>query len=67
MYSPFGLGSRVCLGVHLARMEMRLATTEFFRVCQGAMLAPSVTNDSMGMENYFLIAPVGHKCEVVVK
>lgn len=64
VYSPFGFGSRVCLGIHLARMEMRLATTEFFRACRGARLAPSVTDESMAMENHFLIAPMGHQCEI---
>ncbi|KAL3251448.1 hypothetical protein ABHI18_010657 [Aspergillus niger] len=28
--SPFGYGTRICLGVHLAWMELRLAATEFF-------------------------------------
>ena len=66
MYSPFGFGSRTCLGVHLARMEMRLATAEFFRFCKGARLAASVTEESMRMENFFLIAPTSHKCEVTL-
>ncbi|KAL6796946.1 sterigmatocystin biosynthesis P450 monooxygenase [Trichoderma sp. SZMC 28012] len=67
VYSPFGLGARVCLGVHLARMEMRLATTEFFRACRGARLAHSVTDESMAMENHFLIAPKSHTCEIVLQ
>ncbi|KAK8090668.1 cytochrome P450 [Apiospora phragmitis] len=29
-FVPFGSGSRVCMGVHLARMELRLATARFF-------------------------------------
>ncbi|KAL4880289.1 cytochrome P450 [Aspergillus karnatakaensis] len=64
-YSPFGAGSRICLGIHLAYMELRLAAAEFFRECRGVKLAPSVTKESMAFENYFLIAPRGHKCEVV--
>lgn len=64
-FFPFGTGSRICLGIHLAYMELRLAAAEFFRECRGVKLAPSVTKESMGFENYFLIAPRGHMCEVV--
>lgn len=64
-FSPFGAGARTCLGIHLAYTELRLAAAEFFRKCRGAKLAGDVTWESMRPENYFLIAPVGHRCEVV--
>lgn len=64
-FSPFGAGARTCLGIHLAYMELRLAAAEFFRECKGVALAPSVTWETMMPENYFLIAPRGHKCEVM--
>jgi cytochrome P450 len=66
IYTPFGAGSRFCMGVHLARMELRLAAAEFFTRCQGARLAPSTTPESMEMENFFLIAPKSHECEVII-
>jgi len=66
VFSPFGAGSRVCIGVHLARMELRLAATKFFRECKGVRLAPSTTDQSMKPVNFFLISPQGHKCEIVM-
>ncbi|KAJ5097000.1 cytochrome P450 [Penicillium angulare] len=63
--SPFGSGSRICLGIHLAWMELRLATTEFFLGCGDVKLAPSVTEESMKPQHFFLIAPIAHKCEIM--
>ncbi|RHZ67969.1 cytochrome P450 [Aspergillus thermomutatus] len=64
-FSPFGTGSRTCLGIHLAWMELRLAAAEFFRECKGVRLAPTATWETMKPENYFLIAPAGHQCEIL--
>ncbi|KAJ5291813.1 cytochrome P450 [Penicillium angulare] len=63
--SPFGSGSRICLGIHLAWMELRLATAEFILRCGDVKLAPSVTEESMKPQHFFLIAPVAHKCEIM--
>ncbi|KAJ5826049.1 cytochrome P450 [Penicillium riverlandense] len=65
-FSPFGTGSRGCLGIHLSWMELRLAAAEFFRRCGNVRLAPSVNKDGMKPVHYFLIAPSAHKCEVVM-
>ncbi|KAJ6013404.1 hypothetical protein N7540_007995 [Penicillium herquei] len=64
-FSPFGSGSRTCLGIHLSWMELRLTAAEFFLRCGNVKLAPSVTEESMKPKHFFLIAPSAHKCEIV--
>lgn len=65
-YAPFGAGTRTCIGVHLARMESRLGAAMFLRECKGARLNESTTLESMDIENFFLIAPKSHRCEIVL-
>jgi hypothetical protein len=48
-------------------MEIRVATALFFREWRGvARLAPETTPETMAMENYFLVAPSAHRCEIVI-
>jgi hypothetical protein len=48
-------------------MELRIAATIFFREWRGvARLALETTPATMAMENYFLVAPSAHKCEIVI-
>lgn len=64
--AAFGGGSRVCLGLHLAYMELRYSAAHFFRTCKTAQLAPETTPASMEPENFFLIIPAAKKCEIVM-
>lgn len=60
-----------CLGVHLARMELRLATALVYRafpqglkVAYGAPTAKTsgMSDGDMDALNFFLIMPKGHRC-----
>ncbi|KAE8391491.1 cytochrome P450 [Aspergillus alliaceus] len=63
-FMPFGKGSRVCLGMHLARMELRLATALFFRAFPRAKVSTKegMNDEDMRMKSYFLMTPSGHRC-----
>ncbi|KIW93880.1 uncharacterized protein Z519_05195 [Cladophialophora bantiana CBS 173.52] len=63
-FGPFGGGTRICLGIHLAQMELRHGLAEFFRECRHLELSEATTPASMRMENYFLISPISKRCMV---
>ena len=66
-FNPFGHGARQCLGIHLGRMEMRLATAIFFRECAGAKLAASATPDSMTVVDSFIAGlPRDRRCGITL-
>ncbi|KAI9716070.1 MAG: hypothetical protein M1828_000481 [Chrysothrix sp. TS-e1954] len=66
-FSPFGAGSRTCLGIHLAWMELRLAVATLFRECRGMKLAEEMTQEEMVFEDFFLMKPRGKRCLVTMK
>ncbi|PYH73427.1 cytochrome P450 [Aspergillus vadensis CBS 113365] len=63
---PFGGGSRTCLGIHLARIELRLATALFFRAFPEVRMSSreGMCDDDMELRSFFLAAPKGHRCLV---
>ncbi|OCT49469.1 putative sterigmatocystin biosynthesis P450 monooxygenase STCB [Cladophialophora carrionii] len=67
VFAPFGAGSRTCLGIHLALMELRHAAATFFRECAGAKLHPSTTPESMKIEQFALISPKAKRCLITLK
>ncbi|KAF3928543.1 hypothetical protein ABW21_db0206028 [Orbilia brochopaga] len=60
----WGGASRSCIGQNLATMELRLLAAEMLTACPDAELAPTCTDESMEFENYFVIKPKSHKCEM---
>ncbi|KAJ4418349.1 hypothetical protein N0V82_005630 [Gnomoniopsis sp. IMI 355080] len=63
---PFGGGSRICIGIHLARLEMRLATARFFRSFPNAKISTKegMCDDDMEQVLFFLGPPKGRRCLV---
>ncbi|GME35543.1 Cytochrome P450 [Neofusicoccum parvum] len=66
-FKPFGGGSRVCLGLHIAEMELRYASAMFFWRYSKARLAPGTTEASMVPVYFFIINPKMHQCRVVLE
>lgn len=65
-FCPFGAGSRVCIGLHLARIEIRLATALMFKKCPGLRLDTSMEDHMMEMQHFFLTGPIRKHCNVTM-
>lgn len=63
-FMPFSAGSRACLGINLAWMELKVITAALV-MNYGVRLAPGTTEQSMAMIDHFLAAPVAGKCELL--
>ncbi|KAF2114292.1 cytochrome P450 [Lophiotrema nucula] len=61
----FGGPTRICLGQNIARLEILYAVSTLFRTCPDITLAPSTTDNSMEMVDYFAIKPKAGKCVVI--
>ncbi|KAL4887657.1 cytochrome P450 [Aspergillus karnatakaensis] len=60
--------SKDCVGIHLAKMELRLATALFFRTFPNAKVSTleNMSDRDMDMNLYFLLSPKGKRCLVEV-
>lgn len=64
MFMPFSAGSRVCLGINLAWMELKVITATLV-ANYSVQLAASTTDESMTMIDHFLAAPKAGKCDLI--
>ncbi|KAI0854016.1 putative cytochrome P450 [Daldinia vernicosa] len=63
-FVPFGGGSRICLGLHLAKMELRLATARLFTRFPNATVShlEGFTDEDMVPIMFFLMKPKSQRC-----
>ncbi|KAI1756200.1 cytochrome P450 [Xylaria castorea] len=65
---PFGGGSRVCIGMHLAQIELRMGLAYFFRAFPDARVSTleGMTDDDMIPVLHFISSPRNHRCLIEV-
>ncbi|KAM7212939.1 Cytochrome P450 [Rhypophila decipiens] len=61
---PFGIGSRSCIGIPVAQMELRFAVALFLRECKGARLGKTMTDEMMQQRTKFFTYPKGGRCDI---
>lgn len=64
MFMPFSKGTRACLGIHLAMMELKMMTAALVRDYV-VTVASSMKDSDMDMKDHFLVLPAGGKCKLV--
>jgi cytochrome P450 len=65
-YVPFGHGARICIGQHLAMMELRLLTAAIYDRFSTEISATS-TDEDMHQLGALAAVPKGLRCELFVK
>ncbi|KAL7800233.1 cytochrome P450 [Trichoderma ceciliae] len=63
-FMPFGGGARICIGLHLARIELRYATARFFLTYPEAKVSTleGFSDKDMVQRMFFIAAPTGKRC-----
>ncbi|KAI3319437.1 cytochrome P450 [Xylariaceae sp. AK1471] len=63
-FMPFGAGSRICIGLHLAKIELRLGTARFFKAFPNAKVSTleGMSDEDMIPKLHFLANPQGERC-----
>lgn len=63
-YMPFSRGSRMCIGINLATMELKMILASI--LCKwNVSVGPRTTDDVMSITDHFVMMPKGGFCELV--
>ncbi|KAI0187319.1 cytochrome P450 [Xylaria flabelliformis] len=63
-FIPFGGGSRICIGLHLGKVEVKLAAARFFKAFPNAKVSTreGMKDEDMSQKLFFLSTPKAHRC-----
>ncbi|KJZ69528.1 hypothetical protein HIM_11070 [Hirsutella minnesotensis 3608] len=63
-YIAWGRGARGCFGIHVAQLEIRIATARFFLAFPDAKVSglDGMNDGDMAQEIYWLVSPKGKRC-----
>ncbi|GAP87001.1 putative cytochrome P450 [Rosellinia necatrix] len=63
-FMAFGGGSRICIGLHLAKIELRLGTARFFKAFPNAKVSTleGMSEEEMAPAMFFSATPIGNRC-----
>lgn len=63
LFMPFSKGTRACLGIHLAMMELKLTTARLVGEYV-VTVGDSMRDTDMDMKDHFLVLPAGGRCDL---
>ena len=63
-FMPFSKGTRACLGINLAYMELKVTVATLIKSFT-VRVGDDMKGDDMDMRDHFLIFPKGGKCDLV--
>lgn len=65
-YIPFSRGPRMCPGMYLATMELKLIIASVIGMFQ-VELGERTTDEVMDMEDHFVLMPKGGFCDLIFR
>ena len=65
-YMPFSRGSRMCIGIHLAIMELKMIIASIVYSWE-LKVGKRTTDDTMSITDHFVMMPKGGFCELCLE
>ena len=65
-YMPFSRGSRMCIGINLAMMELKMILATVLNGWE-LSVGERTTDDTMSITDHFVMMPKGGFCELYLK